>query len=281
MVRNRLLCSTLWMIGLHVALGDVANAQTAATTESTSIAAEKKDAAPVDPTGTWKWDYSFNDTTSEFKLKLDWDGKKLGGKYTAFDRTTDIEDGKVDKDQVSFVVKREFNGQEFVVNFKGQTKPDEINGTIELVFDEEPREFDWNAKRAVETDDVLGVWSLSVETPNGVLEPKLALTNVDDKLRGAYVSQFGEREPKNLTLKDNNLSWEISGDRDGTQFKVVYTGKPRGNTIEGNAEFDFDGNTGTIAFTGKRTPPKEEKEKPASEAKPAAEATPANATEAQ
>jgi hypothetical protein len=280
MIRNRLLCSTLWMIGLHLALGDAANAQTAATTETTAVAAEKKDAAPVDPTGTWKWEYDFGDNTSEFKLKLKWYDKKLAGQYTAFDNTTEIEKVKLEKDQLSFVTTREFNENKFEVHFQGTVKPDEINGTIKLEFGNEPREFEWNAKRAVEIDDVLGVWELSVQTPNGVIEPKLTLTSEDDKLRGAYVSQFGEREPKNLTIKDNQLSWEISGDRDGTVFKVVYTGKPRANTIEGSAEFDFAGNTGTVEFTGKRTPPEKQEVRPAAEAKPAAEATPA-ATDAE
>ena len=130
-------------------------------------------------------------------------------------------------------------------------------------------------KRAVEIDDVVGTWDLSLEGPNGTIEPQLTLTKDGEKLSGKYVSPFGEREPKNVTLKDNKLSWEISGERDGAQFKVVYTGMPRGNKIEGDAEFDFDGNAGSMEFTGKRTPP-EEKEKSAAEAKPAAEATPAH-----
>ncbi len=130
-----------------------------------------------------------------------------------------------------------------------------------------------------EIDDVVGTWDLSLEGPNGTIEPQLTLSKNGEKLSGKYVSPFGEREPKNVTLKDNKLSWEISGDADGAQFKVVYAGTPRGNKIEGNAEFDFDGNTGSMEFTGKRTPP-EEKEKAAAEAKPAAEAAPAKPADA-
>jgi hypothetical protein len=77
-----------------------------------------------------------------------------------------------------------------------------------------------------------------------------------------------------VTLKDNKLIFDVSAERDGAEFKVVYTGTPRGNNIEGEAEFDFGGNAGSMEFTGKRTPP-EEKEKAAAEAKRAAEATPA------
>jgi hypothetical protein len=270
---------TLSILGLQLAALSAARAQTE-TTGDTPNAAE---ATPADPTGTWKWEYTISDNDVEFQVKLNWDGKKLTGTYTAFDETTDIEEAKFQKDQLSFVTKRAFDGNEIVATFDGKVKPDNIEGTVAVEFGgNEPREFDWIAKRAVEIDDVLGVWDLKVETPNGLIEPKLTLTSDEDKLKGAYASQFGEREPKNLTLKDNKLSWEISGDREGVTFKVVYTGQPRGNSITGSAEFDFDGNVGTLEFTGKRTPPEEEKEKPASEAKPAAEATPAAAaTEAK
>jgi hypothetical protein len=270
---GRAACWATLILVVHVVLVGVADAQTESATEAAANRTAAEKSSPVDPTGTWIWDYTFGDNPAEFKLKLDWDGKKLSGTYTAFERTSEIEQAKLDKDQLSFAVKREFNGEEFVVDFEGKAEPDEINGTINLDFGGEPREFEWNAKRVVEIDDVLGTWDLKVETPNGVVEPRLTLTKDRDKLQGAYVSQFGARDPKNLTLKENELSWEISGERDGVTFKVVYTGKPRGNAIEGTSEFDFAGNTGTIEFTGKRTPPKEEKEKPAAEAKPAGEAT--------
>jgi hypothetical protein len=267
MLRNRFAWFARSIFVLQFAFGTAAQAQTETATAGLSSATEDKTQdAPADPTGTWQWEYSNNDNTIEFEVKLNWDGKKLNGKYTAFDETTDIENAKLEKDQLSFVTKREFNGNEIVATFNGSVKPDDIEGTVEVDFGNGSQEFDWHAQRAVETDDVLGVWELKIETPNGLIEPKLTLTKDGEKLKGAYESRFGAREPKDLTLKENTLTWEISGEREGVQFKVIYSGKPRGNAIEGTSEFDFDGNTGTLEFTGKRTPP-EEKEKPAAEAK--------------
>jgi hypothetical protein len=241
-------------------------------------ATEKKDAATVDPTGTWKWDVEFGDNTAEFELKLQWDGKKLTGKYTAFDNTTDIAEAKLEKDQLSFVDKREFNGNEVVAEFAGKVKPDDIEGTVTVDFGGNgPQEFDWTPKRAVEIDDVVGTWDLQVETANGVVEPKLTITKDGDKLRGKSASQvFGELEAKNLELKDNVLSWEVTGSNGGFDITVKYQGKPRGNTIEGTNEFSAGDQTGTMKFTGKRTPP-DDKEKPAAAATPAREAQPAAA----
>jgi hypothetical protein len=52
-----------------------------------------------------------------------------------------------------------------------------------------------------------------------------------------------------------DLTWTISGERDGNTFKAVYKGKPDGNEIKGSVDFDFAGNSGTIDFSGQRTPP--------------------------
>jgi hypothetical protein len=280
---RRLACWATVVFGLSAVQTGVADAQTESATEAAVKPSEAKKTSPVDPTGTWIWQYTISDNDVDFQVKLNWDGKKLTGTYTAFDETTDIEESKLEKDQLTFVTKREFNGTEIVATFSGKVKPDDIEGTVSVeIGDDDPREFDWNAKRSVEIDDVLGTWELKVETPNGVIEPRLTLTKDGDKLQGKYVSPFGERDPKNLSLKDNELSWEISGERDGIEFKVVYTGKPRGNSIDGTSEFDFAGNTGTIEFTGTRTPPDEEKEKPAKEAKPAGEgASAADATDGE
>jgi hypothetical protein len=180
---------------------------------------------------------------------------------------------------LSFITKREFNGNEFVIEFSGKVKPDDMTGTISIDFGNGEQEFEWNPKRAVEIDDVVGTWNLRVETANGVVEPRLTIKSEGDKLSGKSMSEvFGELEAKNLTLKDNELSWEIAGQNGGADIQVKYKGKPRGNTIEGSNEFTVDGNAGgTMKFTGKRMPPEEEKQKereaaPAKPAEPAAAA---------
>jgi hypothetical protein len=102
----------------------------------------------------------------------------------------------------------------------------------------------------------------------------LTITADGEKLSGKSVSDaFGELEAKNVQLKDNILAWEVSVVNNGIEFKVKYSGKPRGDTIEGSNEFTVGENTGTMKFTGKRTPPEEKKsEQPEEEEKPASAA---------
>ena len=240
--------------------------------------ADATKAATVDPSGAWRWEYSFNDDApAEFSLKLNWDGKELTGKYTAFDNTTDIEEAKFEDGNLSFISNREFNGNEFTVHFDGKAEQNDIVGTVAVDFGEGPREFDWHAKRVVDVDSVLGTWKLKLETPNGVVEPQITITRDGDKLHGDYVSPFGEREAKDVTFKDGELSWRLESDEDDEfEFEIVYRGKPQGDKITGSNEYDFGGNTGTMEFTGERTQPSE-KSADAGPAKEAKETTPLTA----
>lgn len=224
-------------------------------------------AAKLDPSGSWKWEYNLNDNPAEFSLKLSWDGKQLTGKYTAFDNTTDIEDAKFEDNKISFSSKREFHGNEFTVHFDGKVEANDIVGNVGVDFGEGPRDFEWHAKRVADNSGVLGTWKLKLETPQGTIEPQLTITKEGDALKGHYVSPFGEREATDLAFKDGELTWKIaSDDNDEFDFEVVYRGKPKGDKIAGKTEFDFGGNTGTMEFTGQRTPPDEK----ATAAKPAA-----------
>lgn len=216
---------------------------------TSSVQADQK----ADPTGTWKWERTFGGNTVEFTLRLQLKGEKITGTYASRRGETKIENAKLEGDQLSFEVNRERNDRSFQIKFQGKVSEDALKGNGSFSFDGGSREFDWEAQRSVEMDDVLGTWNLRIETQNGnVREPSLTLRKDGDKLKGAYVGRSGERELKNLTLKDNRLTFEIGGERDGNTWKVKYKGMPRGNSINGTIDYDFNGNTGTIDFAGKR-----------------------------
>ena len=104
-------------------------------------------------------------------------------------------------------------------------------------------------------------WRFRIETSNGsVLEPSLKLAIKDKKISGVYTSRRGDIEAKKIEIKDSQLTFEISGENDGTQWKVTYKGKPRGNSIKGKIYYDFGENKGTVDFEGKRGPDKKAKE---------------------
>ncbi len=85
----------------------------------------------ADPTGTWAASMPGRDgqtMTMTFKLKAD--GAKLSGTVAGMRGETQISDGKVDGDNVSFSVVRNWNGNEMKQNFKGTIEGDTIHFSV-------------------------------------------------------------------------------------------------------------------------------------------------------
>ena len=126
--------------------------------------------------GTWSWTQqgrggqggqggNANATPRKTTLTLKADGEKLTGKITqpafggrggqggggagAAPRETEISDGKVKGDEISFSVKREFNGNAIVTKYSGKVDGDKITGKVEAPGrgGAEPMPRDWTATR--------------------------------------------------------------------------------------------------------------------------------------
>jgi hypothetical protein len=105
-------------------------------------------ALAADATGTWKWKVERNGNVFETTLKLKQDGEKLTGTITGRNNTeTDIEEGKVAGETVSFKVTREFNGNKIIFNYEGKLSGDEIKGKTTFERNGESQSRDWDAKR--------------------------------------------------------------------------------------------------------------------------------------
>ena len=115
-------------------------------------------AQAADPTGTWTWTTPGRNGGPDRKstLKLKTEGDKLTGKVSnpgrngGEARETEITDGKVKGDEVSFTLTREFNGNKFTQKFNGKLADDTIKGKMEFERNGETQSRDWEAKR--ETD---------------------------------------------------------------------------------------------------------------------------------
>jgi hypothetical protein len=113
-----------------------------------------------DPTGTWTWSTPGRDggpaRVSTLKLKAE--GDKLTGKISApgrqgaEPRQTDIENGKIKGDEISFSVTREYNGNKMTSKYNGKVTGDAIKGKMEFERNGETQSRDWEAKRATEKD---------------------------------------------------------------------------------------------------------------------------------
>lgn len=106
------------------------------------------------PTGTWSWSTPGRNGGEARKttLKLKAEGEKLTGTVSMAGRQgqaveTEISDGKVKGDDISFSVTREFNGNKFTAKYSGKVTADTIKGKMETERDGNVRSRDWEAKR--------------------------------------------------------------------------------------------------------------------------------------
>jgi hypothetical protein len=112
----------------------------------------------ADATGTWTWTRPGRNGGAEQKmtLVLKVEGDKVTGKLTSPGRqggepvTTEIKDGKVKGDEISFSVTREFNGNSMTSKYNGKVTADAIKGKIESERDGQTQSRDWEAKRETE-----------------------------------------------------------------------------------------------------------------------------------
>ncbi len=97
--------------------------------------------------GKWKAEFTTPDgqtRTSLFTFKVE--GDKLTGTVSSPRGDAPIQEGKVSGDEVSFVVVREFGGNEVRINYKGKVSGNELKLTVD--FGE--RSFEMTAKRVTE-----------------------------------------------------------------------------------------------------------------------------------
>ena len=96
--------------------------------------------------------------------------------------------------------------------------------------------------------DVTGVWDMSVETPNGVIENVGTLKQDGEKLTGTLASQMGEIALEG-TVIGNEIKWVLNIDMGGQQVAIAFAGKVEGETMAGIFEM---GGMGSAAWNAKK-----------------------------
>jgi hypothetical protein len=113
-----------------------------------AVTAARADEKKADPTGTWSWTVTGRDgTPRKVTAKLKVEDGKLSGTVSGRNGDTSIDDPKLNGDELSFSVTREFNGTKFVQKFSGKVSGDNIKGKIAFDRNGEPQSVDWNAGR--------------------------------------------------------------------------------------------------------------------------------------
>lgn len=107
--------------------------------------------------------------------------------------------------------------------------------------------------RAASEDDVVGTWKLKYEPGDGQThEPVLKITKDGAGLKGEFAEGDHKLKVKEVRLKDGELHFKVEGVFNGDPVSATYKGKPKGDSIKGEADWEYQGMTGTYEFEGKR-----------------------------
>lgn len=107
--------------------------------------------------GKWTWSLPGRNGNPDrkFTLTLKTEGDKLTGKLGSPGRNgemreTEITDGKVKGDEISFNVSRQVQGNKMTSKYSGKVSGDTIKGKMEFERNGETQSRDWEAKRATD-----------------------------------------------------------------------------------------------------------------------------------
>lgn len=108
--------------------------------------------------------------------------------------------------------------------------------------------------QAAEKNDPTGTWKWSVEFNGNKREITLKLKAEGEKLTGTISGRNNtETNIEDGTVKDGEVSFTVTRERNGQKFAQKYTGKVDGDTLKGKVSFERNGETTTRDFEAKRS----------------------------
>jgi hypothetical protein len=108
--------------------------------------------------------------------------------------------------------------------------------------------------QADDKPNATGTWKWSITTQGGdTIDFTLKLKQEGDKVTGALTGRMGrETKIENGMVKNGEVSFDVTNERDGQKFTRTYRGKVEGDTIKGKIEFERNGEKRTFDWEAKR-----------------------------
>ena len=213
----------------------------------------KRVGPPADPTGTWKWTFTpANGQPRESTLKLKFaDGKLTGTLLGRSGNEIAIENGKFEGNEVSFAITRERNSRTFTSKYSGKLTGDVIKGEIAMSGGNQTNPREWEAKRE-KTVDVTGTWQWTMERNGQTIERQVKLKQDGEKLTGVSIFGNNEVEIEQGQIQGNEVSFQVTRERDGNKMVIKYHGKVEGDSLTGKIEGNFGGQDQSFDWEAKR-----------------------------
>jgi hypothetical protein len=206
-----------------------------------------------DPSGTWIWESEIQGEIDSNSLEVRMEDETLVGEYKRGNIKATIRNGKSNGEGIEFELPfLRNNGSEWVVTCEAKIDGNALSGRYSFEGDNGVEEHEWNAKREIAVGDLVGTWNLHIDGPDGVTYTPDAILELNDgSLVGTYYAvSLDQRFPMSAVELDG---YQLSFAVDQPDLKLKYVGTVTGKSISGNLEFDIQGNSGDVAFTGAMT----------------------------
>jgi hypothetical protein len=107
--------------------------------------------------------------------------------------------------------------------------------------------------RAEDKANPNGTWKWTVNFGGQEREMAFKLKSDGKKLTGVFVGPDGkETKIEDAKVKDSEVAFQVTRERDGQKFVIKFKGKVSGDTLKGKSEFERDGQTQSRDWEAKR-----------------------------
>ena len=88
-----------------------------------------------------------------------------------------------------------------------------------------------------QSPSVVGSWDITVEAPQGKRTSLLVIKQDGDKLTGVIKGQRGERPLNSVSVKGNEITFDLTFNAQGQDLVITYKGKVEKDKMSGEADF--------------------------------------------
>lgn len=196
-----------------------------------------------------------NGETIDLTMDLKQEGNKVSGKISSEAGEVNIEEGKIEGDKITYIIKFERDGNTVAAKNQVKVVGDTLEGKTEFPRpDGETVTREWKMKKESAGAQFTGKWKSTITRQDGnTMDVNYNLKQEGNKVTGTSAFNNGnETEISEGKIQGNEVSFVIKRERDGRTFISKYTGKLEGNKIVGKSESNFSGETRTRDWTATR-----------------------------
>ena len=204
-------------------------------------------ARAADLSGAWKGTFDFNGESIPVTMNLKADGATVTGTIEGLPTSpTDIHDGKVVADNVTFWANTDYEGQTYKLVFTGKVNGDQID------FNFGTDDGAWGTTVTVKRE---GAPSAAPATPAAgpAAAPAAPATDISGIWKGDFEFN-GDSLPVTFNFQSKGAAVTGNVEGMGAAPIEIHDGKIDGDSLTFWINTDYQGQTYTLNFTGKMTP---------------------------